>query len=76
MTHKHYCAIDDLGLCTCGLFGMAVYGPWGLPVPEPTPKILSDAEAVQSLVDVDHLASVQDRVEKLRKKGIVLCRVS
>ena len=74
--HEHYCAINDLGLCTCKLSErLAAYGPWGLPVPEPTPKLLSDDEAVQALVDVDYLASKQERIEKLRKKGIVLCRV-
>ena len=90
MPHEDYCAISELGVCSCrpGWAGRAwvEYGPRGLPTAEgyrmiegyntSAPKLLSDDEAVQSLVDVDYLASKQDRVEKLRKKGIVLCRVS
>jgi len=74
--HKSWCSINEIGLCSCGLPGrLAEFGPWGFPTSGPPPKQLSDPEAVQELLDVDHLASVQDRIEKLRKKGIVLCRV-
>jgi hypothetical protein len=49
-----------------------------MPPPDeaPGPVVLTESDAVQALLDVGHLASKQEQVAALQRRGIVLVKIT
>lgn len=52
--------------------------PPPMPPPDeaPGPVVLTESDAVQALLDVGHLASKQEQVAALQRRGIVLVKIT